>query len=470
MPDESHNRIAIWWIRRDIRLRDNATLETALSHARQVIPLFILDELLLAQPTPRRQAFLFNALHDLAAQLRARGSRLIIRRGRPIDELLRITRESGASLVSAEADVSPYARQRDDEIVAKLPLVLSQGVSAHPPEVVHKPNGGVYKVFTPFSRAWKALPAPGKPSLPPGRLPRVPQLSSDAIPPANPLEGFEASGEEAQRRLDEFIAGAIFSYKNDRNRLDIPGTSRLSPYLRFGMLSARQAVSAAQQALAAAKHRLEHDNAETWLNEIIWREFYGSILHHFPNVLRQSFRESLRGLRWRESADDLAAWQDGLSGFPAVDAGMRQLNATGWMHNRARMICASFLCKDLLINWQAGEAWFMRQLLDGDPASNNGGWQWTAGTGTDAAPYFRVFNPVLQGKKFDPAGQYVRTWVPELKAVPDEYIHAPWGMPADIQSLTGVHIGKDYPAPIVDHAFARERALAAYKKASQRTS
>jgi deoxyribodipyrimidine photo-lyase len=200
------------------------------------------------------------------------------------------------------------------------------------------------------------------------------------------------------------------------------------------------------------------------LNELIWREFYQSILCHFPAVLETAFKPALRNIPWRDASEDLQAWQSGLSGYPVVDAAMRQLNTTGWMHNRARMIVASFLTKDLLIDWRLGERYFMQRLLDGDPAANNGGWQWAAGTGTDAAPYFRVFNPILQGKKFDPQGVYVRRWVPELAAVPGAFIHIPWEMPAEVQRQVRCRIGKDYPAPVVDHAFARQRALAAYRQ------
>jgi deoxyribodipyrimidine photo-lyase len=199
------------------------------------------------------------------------------------------------------------------------------------------------------------------------------------------------------------------------------------------------------------------------LNEIIWREFYQSILYHFPFVQEQAFNPRLRNIAWRNAPADFQAWKDGLTGYPVVDAAMRQLMATGWMHNRARMITASFLTKDLLINWQEGERWFMRQLVDGDSAANNGGWQWTAGTGTDAAPYFRIFNPVLQSKKFDPNGSYIRRWVPELQAVPDEWIHEPWKMPDLLQHNIGLRIGSDYPIPIVEHGIAKERTMAAYK-------
>ena len=245
--------------------------------------------------------------------------------------------------------------------------------------------------------------------------------------------------------------------------MDLSGTSNLSPYLRFGLISSRKLAFFTRDFIDHSENAEARISAETWLNELIWRDFYYSILDNFPFVLKRAFRESFTHIPWRTSHHDLDAWKNGLTGYPIVDAGMRQLRETGWMHNRARMITASFLTKDLLINWQEGEKWFMEQLIDGDPACNNGGWQWCAGTGTDAAPYFRIFNPILQGKKFDPTGKYIRRWIPELANVPDKFIHTPWEMPLDIQSQVNIIIGKDYPKPIVDHAEARERALIAYK-------
>jgi deoxyribodipyrimidine photo-lyase len=233
--------------------------------------------------------------------------------------------------------------------------------------------------------------------------------------------------------------------------------------VRMGLLSARQAVVAALSAIAAAATPEACKGAETWLNELIWREFYGAILHHFPHVRLRSFRPQYDAISWRNDPDEFAAWCAGKTGYPVVDAAMRQLLATGWMHNRARMITASFLVKDLLIDWRWGEKWFMQHLVDGDPAANNGGWQWTAGTGTDAAPYFRIFNPTTQGAKFDPDGVYIRRWLPELAAVPDKYIHEPHLMPFVAQNQAGCIIGRDYPALIVDHNLARERTLAAYR-------
>jgi deoxyribodipyrimidine photo-lyase len=275
---------------------------------------------------------------------------------------------------------------------------------------------------------------------------------------------FLAGEAEAQRRLEKFTTSFIYRYMEDRNRMDLDGTSGLSPYLRFGMLSARQAAWAVREAESLAVGINARNGAETWLNELIWREFYAAILYHFPYVRETAFRPTLRNIPWRDDQDGFRAWAEGRSGYPVVDAAMRQLNSTGWMHNRARMITASFLVKDLLIDWRHGERYFMQHLLDGDPAANNGGWQWTAGTGTDAAPYFRVFNPVLQGKKFDPTGTYVRRWVPELSAVPDTYIHTPWEIPTSLQAKLGCVIGKTYPAPIIDHAMARQRVLAAYRQ------
>jgi deoxyribodipyrimidine photo-lyase len=233
------------------------------------------------------------------------------------------------------------------------------------------------------------------------------------------------------------------------------------------MLSARHAAAQALDAQARATTDRAREGARSWLNELIWREFYMSILFHFPEVRERAFREAYRDIDWRNDPGEFAAWQAGRTGVPVIDAAMRQLAAMGWMHNRARMLVASFLTKDLLIDWRWGETHFMQHLIDGDPASNNGGWQWTAGTGTDAAPYFRIFNPVLQGKRYDPEGAYIRRWVPELRAVDDAHIHEPWRVSKAQQQKTGCVVGRDYPAPIVDHKAARERTLAAYKQARE---
>jgi deoxyribodipyrimidine photo-lyase len=462
-------KTVIWWIRRDLRLSDNPALTEALRQGDVVIPLFILDGRLLASPYvgQARLAFLYSGLHVLEADLRARGSGLILRRGDPLEVLGLLKEETGAEAIFAERDFSPFARRRDKTVADALPLRLLDGLTVHPPEKLLKADGKPYTVFTPFSRFWRNLPFPGRPLPAPDYLSALPPLESLPIPnlPFSSAElTFPAGEAQARKRLESFLGTAIQTYSNNRNRMDLEGTSGLSPYLRFGMLSARQAAWAALQAEDWAWNSLERQGVETWLNELIWREFYISILYHFPKVRCSAFRQELRRIPWRNDPEDFAAWQEGRTGYPVVDAAMRQMNATGWMHNRARMIAASFLVKDLLIDWRWGERYFMQNLLDGDPASNNGGWQWTAGTGTDAAPYFRVFNPVLQGRKFDPEGAYVRRWVPELAAVPEKYIHAPWEMPANMQQALGCRMGVDYPLPIVDHRTAREWVLAAYRQ------
>jgi len=349
--------------------------------------------------------------------------------------------------------------------------------------MVRKADGSPYTVFTPFSRAWKALPPPEAASLlaAPDTMPALPEFRSLPIPtePALPTSvPFPPSEAEARRRLIAFTSGddaaapettaGIHQYAQGRDRMGLDGTSRLSPYLRFGMLSARQAVVSALGAREVASEGRARTGAETWLNELIWREFYMAILAHFPHVLEHSFRANLRKIAWENDENAFAAWCQGRTGYPVVDAAMRQLVETGWMHNRARMIVASFLVKDLLIDWRWGERFFMEHLVDGDPAANNGGWQWSAGTGTDAAPYFRIFNPTLQAKRHDPQGSYARRWVPELARVQDRYIHEPWKMPPDVQREAACIVGEDYPAPVVEHGWARERALAAYRLARER--
>ena len=467
----------IWWIRRDLRLNDNQALWAACSQFDQVIPVFVLDPALLASSYvgPKRIAFLLEGLRRLDTDLQNRGVRLILQEGDPQDELAALVLETGAGAVFAEEDVSPYARHRDARVAQAIPLHLVSGLTVHPAGAVLKADGTPYTVFTPFQRAWKALPlpksgeilpAPHNMSMPSGLssrpLPQEPALSSDVT--------YSPGESEAQRRLSAFVVGynpPVYDYAEGCNRLDAPGTSGLSPYLRFGMISARQAVVAALSALDAAPNAQARKGAETWLSELVWREFYMAILYHFPGVRGNSFRPEYDHIQWSNDRDAFAAWCEGCTGYPVVDAAMRQLAQTGWMHNRARMIVASFLVKDLLIDWRWGERSFMQHLVDGDPAANNGGWQWTAGTGTDAAPYFRIFNPVTQGQKHDPQGSFVRKWLPELGRVPEKYIQQPWAMPLEEQRKAGCQIGKDYPAPIVDHAWARQRVLSAYARSRE---
>jgi deoxyribodipyrimidine photo-lyase len=290
----------------------------------------------------------------------------------------------------------------------------------------------------------------------PDHIPTPVGIPTEAIPEAPVSRLFPASEAKALRRLDQFTKSPIYQYAESRNRMDLDGTSALSPYIRFGMVGLRQAVHAAQQVILEASSEEARRGAEIWLNELIWREFYIQILYHFPHVSRGAFNRSLAGIPWRNNEKEFEAWKNGQTGYPIVDAGMRQLRETGWMHNRARMVVASFLVKDLLIDWRWGEDWFMQNLLDGDPAANNGGWQWVAGTGTDAAPYFRVFNPILQSRKFDPHGNYIRKWVSDLSGLSGDAIHAPWEY--------GIRV-PGYPPPLVSHKLAKERAMRAYQLA-----
>jgi deoxyribodipyrimidine photo-lyase len=422
-----------------------------------------------------RIAFLFAGLRQLDADLRACGSHLIVREGPPEDELDRLLRDVNADAIFAEEDISPYSRKRDERVARHLPLHLTPGLTVFPPGSILKADGTPYTVFSPFARRWKSLQFPSSGSLlcAPSRLGKFADLASLPIPdvPA-PSEHipFDAGEAAARRRLSAFVDGhdaPIYAYATSRNQLDTTGTSQLSPYLRLGMVSARQAAVSAFTAMSSAPSDSARSSAEVWLNELIWREFFIHILHHFPDVRYKSFRRQFRDIPWNNDRAAFRAWCNGNTGYPSVDAAMRQLSQSGWIHNRARMIVASFLVKDLLIDWRWGEKWFMRCLVDGDPAANNGGWQWSAGTGTDAAPYFRIFNPVLQSKKHDPDGVHIRRWIPELRKVPDKFIHEPWRMSSEEQMAHACILDQDYPHPIVDHVKVRKTTIAVFKKAAR---
>ncbi len=467
-------RVVIQWFRRDLRLEDNKALQAALDSGGRVVPLFILDPVLLSgfRVGAARVTFMLSALCALDDALQRNGGSLLIRRGVPDRVLPEVAREFAAQAVYANADYSPYARGRDAQTAAALPVPLHvyEDAVLRPPGTVVKADGFPFVVYTPFKRRWRALPEPAQPErtrIAAGALWSGP---SDAVPSAADL-GFsaiidvpDAREGNALRRLERFAAGPIYEYHEARNRLvsdpfaENPpvGSSYLSPYVHFGLLSPRQVYAAARAAGDAAPTESGRASVMTWIDELIWREFYVHILYHFPRVVRENFRIEYDRVAWRDAPDDLAAWQAGRTGYPVIDAAMRQLNQIGWMPNRARMVVASFLTKDLLIHWREGERYFMRQLIDGDLAANNGGWQWAAGTGTDAQPYFRIFNPVSQSRQYDADGAYIRRWVPELSGVPAAFIHAPWEME---------HPPRNYPPPIIPHAVARARALAAFKAA-----
>jgi len=456
----------IWWIRRDLRLKDNNALKLALETGLPVLPVFIIDPNLEVSPTIARQSFIYAGLSALDKDLRTNGSYLVLRKGHPIQILQDLVNQHHVAKIFAEEDFSPYATERDKEIARQLPLMLVSGLTINHPSFTLKADGRPYTVFTPFKNAWSKLPRGRVSAWQPDRPLATPaHISTLEIPQFTTSSHFPPGEEAALTRLQDFLTEKIYSYHQARDFMDLDSTSMLSPYFKSGMLAIHRAWDLADELLLNPMNGRSNQGVTTWQNELIWREFYQYILYHFPHVRLEAFDLAFRSIPWRNSQKDLHAWQSGMTGFPVVDAAMRQLLCISWMHNRARMITASFLTKDLLLNWQEGEKWFMQHLVDGDLASNNGGWQWSTGVGTDAAPYFRIFNPILQGKKFDPTGKYIKKWVPELRNVPENYIHEPWLMPMDLQEQIGVRIGKEYPLQIVDRTISRERTLIAYKQA-----
>ncbi len=475
MPGRDFRRAAaalstlIHWFRRDLRVADNTALWNAVRDGDRVVPVFVLDDHYGSDPGvgPARFRFLRESLESLAASLARLSGRLILRRG-PADRALPdLLRETGASAVYANAEIGPYPERRDDAAAAAIEaagghLRLFPDALLVEPDVIASDAGDPYIVYTPFARKWAAAekrdpwPSPASldtPELAGVLLSRVRawrDLPSDAPGP----KGGEPEASDLVRR---FFSGPASRYGDDRDRPDVPGTSRLSPHLHFGTVSPRSIRAAAEEARREAPPAVR-ENIRKFVAELAWREFYHHVLFHFPRVAEESFRSEFDRMPWKENAAGLAAWTRGETGYPFVDAGMRELATTHWMHNRARMVAASFLTKDLHLHWKHGEKWFERQLADADLANNNGGWQWAAGSGTDAAPYFRIFNPSLQSRKFDPEGRYIRRFVPELARVPDARIHEPWTMTAAEQAASGCRIGRDYPAPILDHA--REKAVA----------
>ena len=462
---------ALVWFRRDLRVRDHPALRAALDAHEQVVCVFCIDDRLLRgrhASGPRTQ-FLLESLADLDGSLRERGGALVIRRGPPERELPHLAREADAGAVYFTRDVSPYARERGDRVDPALrqhgidPCGCPGLTAADDVHAITTQAGGPYTVFSPFHRTWAELPrrevlqAPRKlPPLPEGidaqQPPTLAELQlTETVP--TPMRGGET---EARRRLANFLRGPVDSYDDNHDALGRDATSRLSPYLHFGCVSPREVESRAPNA--------------AFRRQLAWRDFYHHVLLHFPSNARDEFQERYRrAIDWQDDDEAFAAWCDGHTGFPLVDAGMRQLADEGWMHNRARLVVASFLTKDLGIDWRRGERHFMRMLIDGDEANNNGNWQWIASVGVDPQPFFRrIYNPARHLERYDPRGDYVRRYVPELRDVPGEYLAEPWLMPDDVQRKCGVVIGRDYPAPIVDHRDARERAIERYRAAAAR--
>jgi deoxyribodipyrimidine photo-lyase len=466
---------ALMWFRRDLRVRDNPALRAALDAHEHVVPVFCLDDRLLhgRHASGSRTQFMLECLTGLDAALRERGAALVVRRGAPEQELPELARACAATDVYFAADVSPYARERGRRTGAAL---IEHGLELHacPGLTVVDDVGDIatqagtpYSVFSPFHRNWEGiarrdvLAAPRKVALPggvdPGGVPALDELGlSQEV--EEPMRGGE---DEARRRLAAFMRGPVEDYGDSHDALGDDGTSRLSPYLHFGCVSALEVEAripgGARRAGPAAFKR-----------QLAWRDFYHHVLLHFPGNAAEEFQPRYRrSIDWNHDHDHFRAWCEGRTGFPLVDAGMRQLRREGWMHNRARLVVGSFLTKDLGIDWRLGERWFMRLLIDGDEANNNGNWQWIASVGVDPQPHFRrIYNPARQMERFDPRGAYVRRHVPELAGVPDDYLREPWTMPAAVQEECGVVIGRDYPEPIVDHGEARREAMERYRAAA----
>jgi deoxyribodipyrimidine photo-lyase len=449
----------IFWFRRDLRLADLPALEAAAASG-PVVPLFVHDHALVAPSGANRVAYLHATLDALAGDLARRGGRLVERAGPPVRVVADLAEELGASEVHVSEDFGPYGRRRDAEVARALAaggrrLVATGGPYAVAPGTLATKSGGPFRVFTPFSKQWRAHGWDrARPEVGEVRWHRpVAGHERPATPPPTASAGLPGAGEAAAWALAEaFLAAQVPAYRDARDRPDVAGTSRLSPHLRWGTIHPRQLLE-----------RLGDDaGSVTFASELCWREFYADVLFHRPDSARRNYVDTLDRLEWDTGAEADArfeAWCAGRTGYPIVDAGMRQLLAEGWMHNRVRMIAASFLVKDLHVDWRRGARWFMRHLVDGDLASNQHGWQWTAGTGTDAAPFFRVFNPLTQGRRFDPHGDYVRRYVPELRHREGIAAHEPQAGAAELFEQAA-----HYPPPIVDHATERQEALARYAR------
>lgn len=459
----------ILWFRQDLRIADQAALAAA-SSAGPCLPVYVLDD---DAPGPWRTGaasrwWLHHSLASLDNQLRRLGGRLLLLRGESVQLIKQLAADTGARQVHALRHVEPWARKQQDQLASALDLQLHDGTLLAPIGQVATGSGTPFKVFTPFWRALLEQMPPPPPAPPPDQItlpadaPSGSALADWGLLPTRPdwASGFtplwQPGTDGAQRRLVDFETG-VADYRNARDMCAREATSRLSPHLHFGELSPAQ-----------VWHGLmDRPSSGPFLRQLVWRDFSMNLLHHSPDLADVNWKQKFDAFPWPPlDQSRLAAWQRGQTGYPIVDAGMRQLWQTGWMHNRVRMIVASFLIKHLMIDWREGERWFWDTLVDADLANNAAGWQWVAGSGADASPYFRIFNPMTQGEKFDPAGDYVRRWVPELAKLPDQFIHMPWTADQATLSGAGVLLGRTYPNPIVDHKVARETALAAFESLS----
>jgi deoxyribodipyrimidine photo-lyase len=459
----------IHWFRRDLRLTDNTALYHARKESEDIVAVYILSTWTKHHhwTGPNRQLFLCGCLEDLAQALENLGSRLVIRSGEPMEALLELARQSKAEKIFYNRLYDPFDVDLEKRLAtaadyAQIKVEAFDDIGIHPPGELLNQSGQPFRVFSPYARAWHKLPKPEPlPHL--AKLKSPPPLKSLALPTLKfwhlqPEAKIIESGEKAAvDRLQKFVKTRVSQYGAQRNIPSTPATSRLSQDLRFGTLSARSIYHAMREA-AADCPASARSSINSYINEIVWREFYLQVLWHHPKVLDENFNPEFKHLRWNEDDAAYQKWCSGLTGFPLVDAGMRELNATGFMHNRLRMIVAMFLTKDLHLHWRLGESYFMQKLVDGEIASNNGGWQWSAGTGADAAPYFRIQNPWNQTKAFDPEGEYIKRWVPELASIDPNMFLEPPSEP----------LAPDYPAPMVDHAKEREDTMQRFSRAKNR--
>ena len=481
MPTSTHPVIV--WFRRDLRLDDHPALDAACRGGRSVIPVFIESPQAEGDwpPGAASRWWLHHSLAALNRDLHHHGSRLILRTGDPLAELETLLRETGAGAVYWQRRHEPAAAAAEARVRAGLERLgvhacAMEGGLLFEPETIRNRQDGPYRVFTPFWRTCLELAATiGEPLPPPPRLhapPRWPAAKPLAalglLPPddwgQSLLESWTPGAAGAAARLHDFLETALADYAAGRERPDCEGTSRLSPHLHFGELSPRRLWHAVRAWAGHDRRAGLAASAEAFLRQLGWREFAHHLLAHYPATANEPLRPEFAAFPWLDAPQDLHAWQRGQTGIPLVDAGMRQLRATGWMHNRVRMIAASLLVKNLMIDWHAGARWFWETLVDADLANNAFGWQWVAGCGADAAPYFRVFNPLSQGERFDPQGDYIRLWVPELAALPAAWIHRPHQAPPEVLGEAGVVLGRDYPEPVVNLEATRREALIAYAR------
>lgn len=469
----------IVWFRQDLRLLDNPALALARESGGAILPVYIWDETG-DGPWPPGGAsrwWLHHSLLRLDEALRERGSRLLLAKGVTGDVLRSLLKQTGAKAVYWNRRYEPAVIARDRTLEAELTAAGAEARSFNSallfePHMVQNKSGQPFQVFTPFWKYCQTLDVEEPVKLPAGKLPAPAKWPASLEPEelnlrprlrwdAGLAAAWQPGEAAAMKRLKKFTTRAMKDYADRRNRPDVGGTSALSPHLHFGEISPRQ-IWAAVRALSKDSGVFPANRgAQVFLTELGWREFAHHLLYHYPHTSTESLRKEFAAFPWQRNAGQLQTWQKGLTGYPIVDAGMRELRQTGWMHNRVRMIAASFLVKHLRISWQEGAAWFWDTLVDADLASNTLGWQWTAGCGADAAPYFRIFNPILQGEKFDAAGDYVRRWVPELARLPAEFVHQPWAAPDAVLATADVSLGRDYPQPMVNHGEARTAALLA---------